>query len=89
MLTGRVSPGILRLFWLAIPLLLKMEASALESLRCISGVLERETAKRAPAVAESRAIPVRQKNSHVKRPFPFFFGGILPERVPPVRAVAR
>jgi hypothetical protein len=34
-------------------------------------------------------MPVKQKNSQVKRPFPCFFGGTLPGRATPARAVAR
>ena len=40
-------------------------------------MLDSETASNAPAVAESMAIPVKQKNSHVNRLLPAFFGGIL------------
>jgi hypothetical protein len=46
-------------------------------LRCIKGVLDKETASNAPAVAEIMAIPVKQKNSQVNRLVPAFFGGSL------------
>lgn len=59
------------------PLLLKTAASALESLRCIKGVLDKETASNAPAVAEIMAIPVKQKNSQVNLLLPAFCGGFL------------
>lgn len=40
-------------------------------------MLDKETASNAPAVAEIMAIPVKQKNSHVNRLLPAFFGGSL------------
>ena len=52
-------------------------ASEFESLRCIKGVLDKETASNAPAVAEIIAIPVKQKNSQVNRLLPALCEGFL------------